>query len=337
MGLRTQASQPFYDLIIVGGGPAGLGAGVYGGSEGLRTAMIERAATGGQAGTSGMIENYLGFPRGLSGADLARRATAQAIRFGTEIITAQEVTRVRVEDPYRVAVLGDGTELTCKAICIATGVTVSNLDVPGIDALTGAGVYYGAAVTEAANYRDQSVYIIGGANSAGMGATFFSRYASQVTMLVRGPSLEAEMSQYLVDQINGTENIDVLVRNEVVEVHGEDRLEALTIKNNETGETSKLTAAAMFIFIGAVPRSEPVADLVQLDEDGFILTGDDLMRDGRRPTGWTLKRDPLLHETNVPGIFAAGDVRHGTTRRVATAVGQGALTVSLVHQYLKTV
>ena len=337
VGLQTRASQPFYDLIIAGGGPAGLGAAVYGASEGLRVAMIELEATGGQAGTSGMIENYLGFPRGLSGADLARRATAQATRFGTEILTTQEVTRVRVEDPYRVAILSDGTELGCKALCIATGVTVSRLDVPGIDALTGAGVYYGAAVTEAANYRDQPVFIVGGANSAGMGATFFSRYASQVTMLVRGASLEAGMSQYLVDQIYATDNVEVLVRTEVAEVHGENRLEAITIRNNETGEAGKVPAAAMFIFIGAIPRSEMVADIVDRDEAGFIFTGDDLMRDGRRPRGWTLKRDPLLLETNVPGIFAAGDVRHGTTRRVATAVGQGALAVSLVHQYLKTV
>ena len=336
-GLQTQATQPFYDVIIVGAGPAGLGAAVYGASEGLRTLMIDREATGGQAGTSSRIENYLGFPRGLSGADLAQRATAQAKRLGAEILTAQAVTGVRVEDPYRFVTLSDGTELGCRALVIATGVSVRQLDVPGVEALTGAGVYYGAALTEAANYRGQQVFVVGGANSAGQGAMFFSRYASKVTMLVRSSALEKGMSQYLVDQIYGTENIEVLTHSQVVEAIGKNRLEAITIANKETDETQTLPAAAMFLFIGAVPHSELVAGVVERNHAGFILTGPDLIQGGRRPKNWKLKRDPYLLETSVPGIFAAGDIRQGAVRRVASAVGQGAIAISEVHQYLKTV
>jgi thioredoxin reductase (NADPH) len=336
-GLQTQATQPFYDVIIVGAGPAGLGAAVYGASEGLRTLMIDREATGGQAGTSSRIENYLGFPKGLSGADLARRATDQAKRLGAEILTAQEVTEVRVEDPYRFVTLTDGTELGCRALVIATGVSVRTLDVPGIDRLNGAGVYYGAALTEAANYRDRHVFVVGGANSAGQGAMFFSQYAYKVTVLVRSSALEKGMSQYLVDQICNNEKIEVLTRTEVVEAKGQDRLEALTLLNKDTGETETLPAAAVFLFIGAVPHSELVAGVVERNNAGFILTGQDLVRDGRRPKNWKLKRDPFALETSVPGIFAAGDVRQGAVRRVASAVGQGAIAISLVHQYLKTV
>ena len=335
-GLQTEATQAFYDLIIVGGGPAGLGAAVYAGSEGLRVAMIEKEATGGQAGTSSFIENYLGFPKGLSGADLTRRATAQAQRFGVEILTTQEATQVRVEDPYRFVILSDGTELSCHALLIATGVSVRKLDVPGIEAVTGAGVYYGAALTEAVHYRDQHVFVIGGANSAGQGAMFFSRYASQVTMVVRGDSIETDMSHYLVDQIRSRKNIEVLLRSEVVEVKGKDRLEAITIRD-ESSSTQTIPAAAMFIFIGALPRTDLVNGVVERSEVGFIYTGPDLMRNGRRPRGWILKRDPFLLETSVPGIFAAGDVLHDVIRRVATAVGQGAMAVNFVHQYLKTV
>ena len=337
IGMRMQASQPFYDLIIVGGGPAGLGAAVYGASEGLRTLMVEKEATGGQAGTSSKIENYLGFPKGLSGADLARRASAQAQRFGTEILTPQEVVGVRAEDSYRYVTLSDGTELSCQALVIATGVTVRELEVPGIERLHGAGVYYGAAVTEAAHYRGRDVFVVGGANSAGQGAMFFSRYARKVTVLVRGNSLEKGMSQYLVDQINGQENIEVLCRTAVTEVQGSDRLETITLQNQDTGEEETVPAAGLFLFIGAVPHSEMVAGVVQCNEAGFIVTGQDLMQGGKGPKGWKLKRDPFLLETSVPGIFAAGDVRQGAVRRVASAVGEGAICVGLVHEYLKTV
>jgi thioredoxin reductase (NADPH) len=335
VGLRTQATQPFYDLIIVGAGPAGLAGAVYGASEGLRTLLIDKDTTGGQAGTSSRIENYLGFPNGLSGADLARRATAQATRLGAEILTAQEVTQIRVNDPYRIVRLADGTELSCKALMVATGASLRTLDVPGIEALTGAGVYYGAALTEAAYYQSKPMFVVGGANSAGQGAMFLSRYASKVTMLVRGSSLQKDMSQYLIDQINGTENIEVRVRTNVAEVIGTDRLEALVIKNNDAIET--VPAAALFVFIGAKPHSDFVADVVERNKAGFILTGPDLIRDGRRPKNWRLNRDPFLLETSVPGIFAVGDVRQGALRRVASAVGQGSTAVSFVHQYLKTV
>ena len=337
VGLQTQANQPFYDLIIVGAGPAGLGAAVYGASEGLRTALIEMHATGGQAGTSSRIENYLGFPNGLSGADLAHRATAQAIRFGTEILSAQEVVEVKVNDPYRSVVLADGTELACRALLIATGVSVRKLDLPDVDRLSGAGIYYGAAMTEAAHYKDEHVCIVGGANSAGQGAMFFSRYAKQVTMLVRSSSLEKGMSQYLVDQINSTENIEVKLNTIVTAVHGDRQLESITVSDRQTGESEEIAAKAMFLFIGAVPHSDMVASVVECNRSGFILTGTDLLRNGARSHEWTLKRDPYMLETSVPGIFAVGDVRQGAVRRVATAVGQGAMAVGLVHQYLKTV
>jgi thioredoxin reductase (NADPH) len=337
VGLHTLASQPFYDLIIVGAGPAGLGAAVYGASEGLRTALIERHATGGQAGMSSRIENYLGFPKGLSGTDLARRATAQAQRFGVEILNTQEVVSVKLDDPYRIVCLQDGKELSCKALIIATGVTVRKLDAPGIEVLTGAGIYYGAAMSEAAHYRDRHVVVVGGANSAGQAAMFFSRYASQVTMLVRSSALERGMSQYLVDQINNTATIDVQLHTEVLSVEGSDRLTCINVVNKEKGETRQLTAAAMFIFVGAIPHSELVHGVVETNNAGFILTGPDLIRDGKRPKNWTLARDPYLLETSVPGIFAAGDIRQNAIRRVATAVGEGASAVNQVHQYLKTV
>jgi thioredoxin reductase (NADPH) len=336
-GLQTEATQPFYDVIIVGAGPAGLGAAVYGASEGLRTLIIDKEATGGQAGTSSRIENYLGFPNGVSGADLARRATAQAQRLGAEILTARTVTGVRVEDPYRIVTLGDGTELGCRALVIATGVSVRKLNAPGVDTLSGAGVYYGAALTEAAYYRGEHVIVIGGANSAGQGAMFFSQYASKVTMLVRANALEKGMSQYLVDQIRATDNIEVLLRTEVVEAMGKDRLEAIIIANKETGGTETIPAAAMFIFIGAVPHSDLVAGVVARNQAGFIITGPDLIQNGHRPKNWKLERDPYLLETSVPGIFAAGDIRHGAIRRVASAVGQGAIAISSIHQHLKTV
>ena len=336
-GLQTVATAPFYDLIIIGGGPAGLGAAVYGASEGLKTVMIEREATGGQAGTSSRIENYLGFPKGLTGSDLATRAVAQARRLGAEILTAREVVGVRVEDPYRYVQLNDGTELGCHALVVAAGVTTQKLNAPGVERLTGAGIYYGAALTEAASYRDETMCVVGGANSAGQGAMFFARYASKVNMLVRASSLTKSMSQYLIDQIAGMPNIDVLTRHTVEEAHGENQLQAITVLNHDTGETRRIETRALFLFIGAVPHSECVAGIVERNTAGFILTGPDLMINGQRPKGWKLQRDPFLLETSVPGIFAAGDVRQGATRRVAAAVGEGANVVSQVHQYLRTV
>lgn len=337
VGLQTQATHPFYDVIIIGGGPAGLGAGVYAATEGLHAAMIEREATGGQAGTSSRIENYLGFPNGISGADLAQRATAQAMRFGCEILTTQEAANVRVEGPYRVVTLKDGTELTAHAVVIATGVSVKELEAPGVKELTGIGVYYGAAVSEAAHYKDEDVFVIGGANSAGQGAIFLSRYANSVTILIRGPRIEDSMSQYLVDQIGATPNIRVMTDREVVSVEGDGRLEATIVGNPSTGETERLEGRAMFVFIGAEPHTGLVAGLVAVNEHGFIITGPDLMHDGERPKGWTLNRDPYPLESSVPGIFAAGDVRQGVIRRVASAVGEGAIGISLVHRYLQTV
>ena len=336
-GLRTQATQPFYDLIIVGAGPAGLGAAVYGASEGLKTLLIDKEATGGQAGTSSRIENYLGFPKGLSGAELAQRATTQAIRLGAELLNAQEVIKAHATDPYRYVTLDDGTELGCRSMIIACGVRVKKLDAPGVERLTGAGIYYGAALTEAAYYRGQHVYVVGGANSAGQAAMFFSRYASKVSVLVRASGLKDSMSSYLIDQIDETPNIEVLIHTEVIEAYGSDRLESIAIRHSDTGEVEKASAAAMFIFIGAVPHSEMVADVVERNNAGFILTGPDLIHDGRRPIGWKLQRDPYLLETSVPGIFAAGDIRQGAVRRVASAVGEGAIAVSLVHQYLQKV
>jgi thioredoxin reductase (NADPH) len=337
IGLRTQADKPFYDLIIVGGGPAGLAAAVYGASEGLSTVMIEREAPGGQAGTSSRIENYLGFPVGLSGADLARRAVDQARRFGVEILTPQEVAGIRVEDPYRFIQLASGTEISCHAMILALGVSWRRLNVPGLDRLTGAGVYYGAAQTEALSCRDEDVYIVGGANSAGQAAMYFSKYARQVTMLVRGDSLTKSMSQYLIDQIADTPNITVQVHSSVVEAKGETSLEAIAIQNVLTGEIQIVPANSLFIFIGAVPRTEWLDGVVARDERGFIITGPNLKHDGHRPKGWTLDRDPFLLETNVPGVFAVGDVRHGSVKRVASGVGEGSICVQFVHQYLSKV
>jgi thioredoxin reductase (NADPH) len=337
LGLRTRAGLEFYDLAILGGGPAGLAAAVYGASEGLKTVMVEREAPGGQAGLSSRIENYLGFPSGLSGADLARRAVAQARRFGVEIVSPQEATGIRVEGPYRYVKLSDGSELSCHALLLAMGVQWRKLDVPGVDRLQGAGVYYGGGTTEAISCRDEDIYIIGGANSAGQAAMFFSRYARRVVMLVRGDSLATTMSQYLIDQIKGTSNIQVEYRTRVMEVHGQDHLETISIKCDQTGDTSQVPASALFIFIGAEPRTSWLDGMVERDMNGFVLTGPDLMRDGKRPKGWSLERDPGLLETNIPGLFAVGDVRHGSIKRVASGVGEGSIAIQFVHQYLSKV
>jgi thioredoxin reductase (NADPH) len=337
LGLRTRAETSFYDLLIVGGGPAGLGAAVYGASEGLRTVMIEREAPGGQAGMSSRIENYLGFPSGLSGADLARRAVTQARRFGVEILTPQEVIKLRVEAGSKFVTLADTTEIGAKALLIATGVAYRKLDVPGMDRVQSAGVYYGAAMTEAASCKGEDVYIVGGANSAGQAAMFFSQHARRVIMLVRGNSLQSAMSQYLVDQIRRTENIHVELNSEVVEVFGDDHLEAISVHCSSTGETHKLPAHYLFIFIGAAPGTQWLAGVVERDEKGFILSGPDLMCDGKPPKGWPLERDPWLLEASVPGIFVAGDVRYRSIKRVASGVGEGANAVQFVHQYLTTV
>jgi thioredoxin reductase (NADPH) len=336
IGLQTKATKPFYDLVIVGGGPAGLSGAVYAASEGLKTVLIERAAPGGQAGTSSRIENYLGFPSGLSGADLARRASSQARRFGAEILAAQEVVGIRREDPYRIVVLADGSELSCYTVLFTAGMEVRRLEAPGVAELQGAGVYYGAALTEAATYRGKDVYVVGGANSAGQGAIFFARYARQVTLLVRGKGLTA-MSQYLVDRIADTPNMRVLSHTVVTAALGKERLECLTLSDAETGESSRVPADAVFVFIGTAPRTEMLSDLVTRSPDGFVVTGRDLLVDGQRPREWTLDRDPFPYETSVPGIFAAGDARYGSGKRVATAVGEGSATVAMIHQYLSTV
>lgn len=336
VGLKTSAEQPFYDLIIIGGGPAGLAAAVYGASEGLRTLLIEREAPGGQAGTSSRIENYLGFPSGLSGADLARRAVAQAQRFGVEILS-QEVLKLRVQDQYRLLTLGDGSEVSCHALLIATGVSWRKMDIPGEDELSGAGVYYGAAMTEALSCKGDDVYLIGGANSAGQAALHFAKYARCVTLLVRGGSLEKGMSQYLVDEIHAQPAIRVWLNSEVTAVEGEHQLERMTISHADTGETEVVPAKSLFIFIGASPRTHWLDGVVARDKNGFILAGPSLMTDGKRPAGWPLDRDPFLLETSVPGIFVAGDVVHDSVKRVASAVGGGAIAVMFVHQYLAKV
>ena len=337
VGLRTHSQTKFFDLVIVGGGPAGLAAAVYGASEGLKTVVVERDAPGGQAGLSSRIENYLGFPSGLSGTDLARRAVAQARRFGTEILAPQEVTSVRSEGPYRIVTLADGSELSCHAMMIATGVQWRKLNVPGMERLQGAGVYYGAGSTEALSCRDEDVYIIGGANSAGQAAMNFARYAKNVIMLVRGESLGVTMSQYLIDDIAQTRNIRVEYGMEVVAVHGEDKLEALSISCGRSGTVDTVPATCLFVFIGAEPRTDWLDGFVERDNRGFVLTGPELMREGKRPQGWTADRDPFLLETSVPGVFAVGDVRHGSMKRVASGVGEGSIAIQFVHSHLAKV
>ena len=333
IGLQTEAEKPFYDLVIVGGGPAGLAAAVYGASEGLRTVMIEREAPGGQAGTSSRIENYLGFPVGLSGDDLARRAVTPAKRFGVEILTPQEATGLRIEDDYRIITLSNGKEISSHALILALGVAWRRLQVPGVDQFTGSGVYYGAAKTEAPACKGEEVYVVGGANSAGQAAMYFSKYARKVNMLVRGESLVKSMSQYLIEQIDGTENIEVLPFHSVKEAHGNERLESIAVENSQTGEIKTFATNYLFIFIGATPSTTWLGDAVQRDERGFICTGPDI--GDQRP--WPLERDRFLLETDVPGIFAVGDVRHGSVKRVASGVGEGSICVQFVHRHLANV
>jgi thioredoxin reductase (NADPH) len=333
-GFKTKASLPFYDLVIIGAGPAGLAAAVYGASNGIKVLVIEKHAPGGQAGNSPKIENYLGFPSGLSGMDLARRAVTQAERFGTEIISTQAAKTVRVQDGSRVTVLEDGSEILSRAILVATGARFRRLEVPGIDEFIGAGVYYGAAYTEAMNYRDQAVFVVGGANSAGQGAMYLSRFASKVMQLVRRPS-GPTMSRYLIDEEKANPKIEHLLHTEIVEIQGKPgNIESVTVVDNQTKEKRTIPGAAVFVFIGALPQSDVVKDLVMLDPHGFILTGTDLMKDGKRPKGWPLERDPLILETSVPGIFAAGDVRLGTTHRVASATGEGGIAIGAIEGYL---
>ncbi len=334
VGLKTRASLPYYDLIIIGSGPAGLSAAVYASSEGLSTLAIERGTPGGQAGSSPKIDNYLGFPNGISGNELARRAMTQARRLGAEILTAQEVTHISLQDPYRIVRLSDNTEISCRAVLLATGASFHMLRMPGAAALSGAGVYYGAAYTEARSYKDQDVFVVGGANSAAQGALYLSRFARKVNLIVRG---ELSAAQYLADELRQNEKIDIYLNTDLIEVHGEGKLEEIVVKNNRIDELQTLKGAAMFVFIGVRPQSQFVADLVARAEKGYVLTGPDLLVEGKRPSNWPLERDPYLLETSVPGIFAAGDVRYGTTHRVSAATSEGGLAVALIRQYLKTI
>lgn len=333
VGLQTRAALPFYDIVVVGSGPAGLAAAVYAGSEGYHCLVIEKAAPGGQAGSSPKIENYLGFPTGISGDDLTRRAVSQAKRFGVEILSAQEAEKVVVKDTYRLVRLSDGTELSCHALLIATGASFHMLTMPGAAELTGAGIYYGAAYTEAMNYKDQDVFVVGGANSAAQGALYLSQFASKVRVLIRGKQPTA--SKYLVDALEQNEKIELMRNTDLVEVKGKNTLEQVIVKNTSTDEMQTFDAAAMFVFIGVRPQSQLVADLVKRSDKGYIFTGPDLIVDKEPPQGWTLERDPFLLETSVPGIFAAGDVRFGTNHRVASAVGEGAIAFALMKEYLK--
>lgn len=331
VGLRTQAQQEFYDVVVIGAGPAGLAAGVYGASEGLRTLIVEASAPGGQAGSSSRIENYLGFPEGLSGEELAKRAFLQAQRLGAEFLT-QAVTCIRTENGYHIVQMADGSEVTCRVCLVATGVSYCKLNVPGADTLSGAGVYYGAAQTEVMSCKDETVYIVGGANSAGQAAMHFSRYAERVHMLVRGESLTKSMSKYLIDQIKATPNITVEPGTEVVGMTGNGHLECLQLKAPNGLESR--TASSLFIFIGAAPKTSWLPATIAVDDKGFILAGSDLK--SKAPSAWKLARDPYLLETSLPGIFVAGDVRYNSVKRCASAVGEGSIAIQFVHQYLAT-
>jgi thioredoxin reductase (NADPH) len=331
IGLRTQATKEFYDLVIIGAGPAGLAAAVYGASEGLRTLVIDNGTPGGQAGSSSRIENYLGFPEGISGQLLAERALIQATRLGAELMTHKAIG-IRTENNYNMVQLADGGEVSCRACLIATGVYYRYLTTPGVERLTGAGVYYGATMTEAKSCVDENVYIVGGANSAGQAAMYFSKYAKKVTMLVRAESLRNSMSKYLIDQIAATSNIEVRATCQVVEAQGDDRLSCLRLCGPNGEET--VPASGLYIFIGAAPNTDWLPDSVMRDANGFLLSGGDLKVDGKMSKSWQQPRDPYLLETSVPGVFVAGDVRHGSVKRVASAVGEGSISVQFIHQYL---
>jgi thioredoxin reductase (NADPH) len=333
VNLSTIPEHDFYDLIVIGGGPAGLGAAVYGASEGLRTVLVEKFATGGQAGQSSRIENYLGFPNGVSGGQLTDRARRQAEKFGAELLTTREVTALEVNGAARTIRLSDGGEIGAKAIILATGVSYRQLPAPGCQEMTGAGVYYGAALTEAEGCKDQDVYVVGGANSAGQAAVYLARFAKSVTMLVRAPGLEASMSYYLIQQIKGIPNISIRVCTEVAEVHGDDHLERLTLRDLARGTTEIVDAGQLFIFIGAAPRTSWLDGVVARDAHGFVLAGPDV---DQEKTDWSLERPPYHLESSVPGVFVAGDVRFESAKRVASAVGEGAMAVMFVHSYLET-
>jgi len=336
VGLRTSADKPFYDLIIVGAGPAGLAAAVYGASEGLHTLVIEQQAPGGQAGMSSRIENYLGFPGGLSGSELARRAVTQARRFGVEILTAQTVTELIADGPSRTVKLADGKELGCRALLIATGVSYRQIRAKGIEKLTGAGIYYGSAMSEGESVKGKDAFIVGGANSAGQAAMYFSRFAKRVVILVRGESLSSSMSNYLIDQIGATDNIEVWTYKEVKETIGTNRLEKLVLWCSDSQTNETVDASALFIFIGAQPRTEWLGNLVARDEHGFILAGPDIPRHSKIPSSSSRDRIPFLLETSLPGVFVAGDARHGSVKRVASAVGEGSMAVMYIHRYLNS-
>jgi thioredoxin reductase (NADPH) len=335
VGLNTTPAESFYDLIVIGGGPAGLGAAVYGASEGLRTVLVERTATGGQAGQSSRIENYLGFPDGVSGAQLTERARRQATRFGAEVITTRDVVGLDVTGSARTVRFADGDSLAAHTVILATGVSYRQLSAPGLAELTGRGVYYGSALTEAANCAAQDVYIVGGANSAGQAAVHLARRCNTVTLLVRGDSLESSMSYYLIQQLEGIPNIRVRTCTEIAQAHGDEHLQALTLRSSADGGTERVDTQWLFAFIGAAPRTDWLDGVVVRDERGFVVTGPDLSAGGRPPAGWSLSRQPYHLEASVPGVFVAGDARAESAKRVASAVGEGAMAVMLVHRYLE--
>ncbi|HET9945514.1 MAG TPA: FAD-dependent oxidoreductase [Actinomycetes bacterium] len=334
VGLSTTPATDFYDLVVVGGGPAGLGAAVYGASEGLRTLLVERQATGGQAGQSSRIENYLGFPDGVSGAQLTDRARRQATKFGAEILTARDVVGLRANGPARVVRFGDDTEVAAHAVVVATGVSYRDLEAPGCAELTGSGLFYGSAATEVAECTDADVIVVGGANSAGQAAVFFARVAKSVTIVVRAPSLAHGMSAYLIEQLEALSNVGYRLETVVDEAHGNGHLEAVTLRHVGTGATERLDTSHAFVFIGAQPRTDWLDGTLARDPRGFLLTGPDLVVDGRRPRGWQLDRDPWPLEASIPGVFVAGDARADSVKRVASAVGEGAMAVTLAHRYL---